>query len=70
MRKSTARDIASYFRISYDLLEYGQPEPWTIGYGAVRQMIEEAMVEALQKGGDLEQILNKLETEANKTLQK
>lgn len=70
VRKSTARDIASYFRISYDLLEYGQPEPWTIGYGAVRQMIEEAMIEALQKGGDLEQILNKLETEANRTLQK
>ena len=68
VRKSTARSIASYFRISYDLLEHGQPEPWTVGYGAVRQMIEEAMVEVLQNGGSPEQILSALETEANRTL--
>ena len=43
MRRSTDRDIASFFRISYDLLEYGQREPWLIGYGGVRQMIEEEL---------------------------
>ena len=67
VRRSTARDIASYFRISYGLLLYGQPEPWVIGYGAVRQMIEEAMEKALQ-GGDLKQTLGDLEKQANQTL--
>jgi len=67
VRRSTARDIATYFRISYDLLEYGKPEPWVIGYGAVRQLVEEAMVAALD-GGDLDPILSRLEEQANQTL--
>lgn len=67
VRRSTARDIASYFRISYDLLDLGKPEPWVVGYGSVRQMIEKAMKEALE-GGDLEQILGDLEAQANRTL--
>jgi len=67
VRRSTARDIASYFRISYGLLENGQAEPWVIGYGAVRQMIEKTMVEVLE-GGDLSQSLSQLEKQANATL--
>ena len=67
VRRSTARDIASYFRISYGLLEHGQAEPWVVGYGAVRQMIEETMVEVLE-GGDLSQALSQLEKQANATL--
>ena len=68
VRKSTARRIASYFRISYDLLEYGKPEPWVTGYGAVRQMIEEAMIEALG-GADVDQVLSRLQAKANETLE-
>lgn len=67
VRRSTARDIASYFRISYGLLEHGQAEPWVVGYGAVRQMIEETMVKVLE-GGDLNQSLSQLQRQANATL--
>ena len=69
MRRSTARDIASYFRISYGLLEHGQAEPWVVGYGAVRQMIEETMVKVLE-GGDLSQSLSQLQVQANATLKR
>lgn len=68
VRRSTAREIASYFRISYGLLELGKPEPWMIGYGAVREMIEEAMVQAM-RGGDAAQILSRVQAQADRTIE-
>ena len=67
VRRSTARDVASYFRISYGLLPLGKPEPWVIGYGSVRQMIEDAMLQVLH-GADLDQTLSQLEQQANRTI--
>jgi multiple sugar transport system substrate-binding protein len=67
VRRSTARDVASYFRISYGLLELGKPEPSCVGYGTVRQMIENAMEEVLA-GGDTDQVLARLQEQASRTL--
>ena len=67
VRRSTARDVASYFRVSYGLLALGKPEPRVIGYGAVREMIEDCLVQVLN-GADVERSLADLEKQANRTL--
>ncbi|MEW6752502.1 MAG: extracellular solute-binding protein [Candidatus Latescibacterota bacterium] len=69
VRRSVAHTIAPFFRISYNLLEQGKPEPWLVGYGAVRLMMEDAVARALQ-GGDLDRLLAQLEAEANRTLRR
>jgi len=67
VRKQLAQQLAPFFRTPYDFLEYGKSEPWVVGYGAVREMIEDMVIEVLQ-GAHLDQALIKLERQANKTL--
>ena len=67
VRRSAARDVASYFRIPYGLMELGKPEPSAVGYGAVREMIEKTMVQ-VARGADVDRALVELEREANRTL--
>ena len=67
VRESTARALVDFYGTAYHLLEYGKPEPSKIGYESVRGMVEQAMAEAVE-GGDIGQILTKLDSEANKTL--
>ena len=66
VRKSTARQLQSYFRTAYELIDFGKPEPSIVGYERVRGRIEAAMVDILQ-GGEMDPILAKLEQEANQT---
>jgi len=67
VRKSAAPELADYFRTAFQLLEYGKSEPATARYESVREMIENAMVKIVD-GADMDQVLNQLEREANKTL--
>lgn len=67
VRKSAAPELADYFRTAFGLLEYGKSEPSAVRYESVREMIENAMIRAIE-GGDVDQILTRLEKEANKTL--
>jgi multiple sugar transport system substrate-binding protein len=67
VRKELAGQLSSFFRTPYEFLEYGKSEPWVVGYGAVREMIEIAAAQVL-RGKDLDQVLIQLESQANKTL--
>ena len=67
VRKSTARQLQSYFRTAYELIEFGKPEPSAIGYERVRGRVAAAMVDVL-KGADVDATLAQLEREANESL--
>jgi len=67
VRKSTAPELADYFRTAFHLLEYGKSEPAAVRYESVREMVENAMVRILD-GADMDPVLSQLEREANKTL--
>lgn len=67
VRKSTARQLQSYFRTAYDLIDFGKPEPSIIGYERVRGRMEAAMVDVLS-GGQMEAVLSKLQREANESI--
>ncbi len=69
VRRSVARDLESFFRLPYGLLDLGQPEPWIIGYGTVREMIGEAMIQAIQ-GDDIAVILPRLQQQANRSIER
>jgi multiple sugar transport system substrate-binding protein len=73
VRKSTAQELVEYFaenpqyKAAYDLLGYGKSEPSVAGYQQVRRLIQDAMVEIFD-GGDVGQVLERLETAANRSL--
>jgi len=73
VRHSTARELKSYFeefpryKAVFDLLQYGKSEPNLAGYQVVRKKVEQAMVEVAQ-GADIEQVVRKLDRDANATL--
>ncbi len=67
VRLTTARELEPYFRTAYGLLDYGKLEPSKIGYEAVRTMIEEVVVQAVE-GAEIAPLLTRLEAEANKPL--
>ncbi len=74
VRKSTARELGDFFaenpnyETAYELMAYGKSEPVVVGYEQVRRKIAESVVEILG-GGNLDQILGRLEYAANKTLE-
>ena len=74
VRKSTATELEDYFaenpnyENAYGLLPYGKSEPVVMGYGQVRRKIADAVVEALE-GGNIDQVLRRLEYAANNTLE-
>ena len=49
------------------MLPYGRSEPNLAGYQVVRKKMEQAMVEVAQ-GADIEQVVRKLDRDANATL--
>jgi len=73
VRHSTARELTDLFAANpkyqqvYELLDYGRTEPSVAGYQPVRRMIGEAMVKVML-GGDVDELLTRLEAEANATL--
>jgi len=73
-RKSTQRLLTDYFednpryRAAYALLDYGTPEPAIAGYDGVRRMISKAVVQVVQ-GGDVAPALQRLQREANATIE-
>ena len=75
VRKSTVEELADYlaqnprYESAFKLLDYGKSEPSVRGYQAVREMIADAMVDVAE-GGDIGEILGRLERQANKTLEK
>lgn len=74
VRKSTAGKLQSYFADhplyakAYGWLDYGKPEPGVTGYESVRRLIARAMVDVVLEGEDAEEVLSRLEQEANKVL--
>jgi len=73
VRKSTARELVEYFaenpqyKAAYDLLDYGKSEPAVAGYQQVRRLIQDSMVDIFD-GGDVDQVLERLGTAANRSL--
>ena len=73
VRKSTAQELVEYFvenpqyKAAYDLLGYGKSEPSVAGYQQVRRLIQDAMVDIFD-GGDVDQVLERLETAAGRSL--
>lgn len=73
-RLSTRDLLEDYFaanpryRHAYELLDYGTPEPALAGYNGVRRMISKAVVKVVQ-GGDIAPTLQRLQREANATLE-
>ena len=67
VRRSTARDFTPFLRTAYSLLESGKAEPSGVWYDPVRRMLSEAMSEILA-GGDMGQILSRVDWEANNLL--
>ena len=67
VRRSTARDFTPYLRTAYSLLESGKAEPSGVWYDPVRRMLSEAMSEIFA-GGDMDQILSRVDWEANHLL--
>lgn len=67
VRKSIANRLGPYFRVAYNLLPYGRPEPSVGGYEPVRALVVETMV-AVIGGADIPSTLDQLETDANETL--
>ena len=56
------------YRKAYALLDYGTSEPAVAGYDGVRRMIAQAVVKVMQ-GGDIGPTLQRLQREANATLE-
>ena len=73
-RRSTQELLTEYFQTNpryqraYALLDYGTPEPAVAGYDGVRRMISQAVVKVVQ-GGKIDPALQKLQREANATLE-
>jgi ABC-type glycerol-3-phosphate transport system substrate-binding protein len=67
VRRSTAREYTPYLRTAYNLLENGKSEPTGVWYDPVRGMLSAAMAEILA-GGDMNQILSRIDWEANNLL--
>ena len=55
------------YAAAFKLLDYGKSEPAVQGYQRVRDMIADAMVDIVE-AGDLDDVLSRLEVQANKTL--
>ena len=74
VRKSTARELGSYFeenphyREAFGMLDYGKSEPTMAGYEQVRRLIQEAMIGAIE-GEDVEQVVAELQRAANQTIE-
>lgn len=68
VRQSIAHRLAPHFRVAYNLLEDGRPEPDVGGYEPVRALIIEALEQIVEQGGDPTEVLQRLEVEANETL--
>lgn len=67
VRRSTAREYTPYLRTAYDLLDQGKTEPAGVWYDPIRRMLADAMVSILD-GGDMDQILTRVDWEANNML--
>ncbi len=67
VRRSTAREYLSGLRTAYNLLDTGRSEPSGVWYDPVRRMLADAMVEVLD-GGDMDQVLSRVDWEANNLL--
>ena len=67
VHKSIANRLGPYFRVAYNLLQYGRPEPSVGGCEPVRALVVDAMI-AVIGGADIPPIINRLETAANETL--
>ncbi len=73
VRRSTAESLGDYFadhpqyEKAYAWLEVARAEPGVMGYERVRRLVAVAMVEVLD-GGDMDEVLPRLEREANETL--
>ncbi|MFH1572220.1 MAG: extracellular solute-binding protein, partial [Gemmatimonadota bacterium] len=68
VRRSIAHRLSSYYRASYELLDFGKPEPAIGGYEPVRTL----MVETMQRvvgGADMPTELRQLERQATATIQ-
>ncbi len=71
VRQSAALRLDDYFKrnVSYktafDLLQYGHHEPNESGYEAVRDMVSEALSATFVRGQNVENVLNKLNQDAN-----
>lgn len=74
IRASVAKNLPSYFepnsvyKTAFELMRYSKFEPSVPGYEFVREIIKESMV-AIVDGGDVVSILDRLNEEANITLQ-
>ena len=72
-RKSAAAGLTAYFEENenyskaYALLEHGRSEPAMAGYQQVRRLMADAIVEIVD-GGDVPEVLQRLERRANDTL--
>ena len=73
VRHSMVEDLTAYFeeypryRTVFELLPFGKPEPNMAGYQVVRRKVEQVVV-AVTQGADIDQVLKKLDKEANATL--
>ena len=67
VRRSIAHRLEPYFRVAYNLLQYGRPEPSVGGYEPVRALAVDVM-EATVAGEDIGMALTQLEAAANETL--
>lgn len=61
-------DTNPVYKAAFDLLPYGQPEPPTPGYDAVRIEMQNAMVEITESEVDVQETLDALNTTANDIL--
>ncbi|MDA0335127.1 MAG: extracellular solute-binding protein [bacterium] len=68
VRRSIAHRLGPYFRVAYNLLQYGRPEPSVGGYEPVRALVVDVMI-AVIGGADMQKALADLESAANATLQ-
>lgn len=73
VRHSMEKELDAYFdqfpryRIVFELLPFGKPEPNMAGYQVVRRKVEQVMVE-VARGADIDQVLERLDREANATI--
>jgi ABC-type glycerol-3-phosphate transport system substrate-binding protein len=67
VRRSIAHRLGPYFRVAYNLLQYGRPEPSVGGYEPVRALVVDVM-DAVIGGADISAALPELEAAANETL--
>ena len=68
VRRSIAHRLGPHFRVAYNLLQYGRPEPSVGGYEPVRALMVEAMARVIEEGADIDDVLQGLEADANATL--